>query len=140
MSFPDKNDQHIKETYLALLVRMSEADGKMITTEEHFILSVGSKIGLQKSTIIDIYKNPQQYIDDLPDSLDERISQFYYILYLMGIDGNISPEEIELCKRIGVRLCPVPDLVDDLIQIMMEHLDKMIPADILIKTVKKYFN
>ena len=140
MSFPDKNDVRIKESYLALLILMGKADQKLDSYEKNLITSVGHRLGLSYQRIEEISYDPNRYIDLLPDTLDERISQFYYILYLMGIDGKISPEETELCKKIGLRLCTNPDLVNDLIVIMTNHLNKKIPADELILAVKKYFN
>ena len=58
----------------------------------------------------------------------------------MGIDGEISREEKELCKQLGFRLCLNTLLIDDLIAIMVEHLNKKIPEDLMIKAVTKYMN
>ena len=45
-----------------------------------------------------------------------------------------------MCKQLGFRLCLNPPLMDDLIDIMVENLNKKIPEDIMIKAVKKYLN
>ena len=140
MSFPDKKDERIKKSYLAFLILMSKADNVIQPSEDLLINNVGKKLGLSDLNTEQIKLQPEKYITILPDTLDERIAQFYYLLFLMGIDGKLDKQEVELCKHIGLRLCPNPDLVDDLISIIAEHLNRRIPAEKLIMAVKKYFN
>jgi hypothetical protein len=59
---------------------------------------------------------------------------------MMRIDGKITEGEKKLCKRMGFRLGINPLLVDELIEIMVKHLNDRVPEEEMLRSIKKYLN
>jgi uncharacterized tellurite resistance protein B-like protein len=133
-------DINIKKSYLLMLIKIEEADKKIDVHEEAFISFMAGKLGLTDKDIRDIRQNPEKFEFRLPDNIDDRLRIFYSLLYMMGIDGEIKKSEKEMCRKLGFRLCINPVLMDDLIDIMVENLNKRLPEDQMLEAVKKYLN
>ncbi len=130
----------IKRTYLAMLLGIGEADGKLDMWEEQFVDTIAQKLQIQENEKDEIKREPSKYITQLPDSYSQRLEFFYNLLFMMGIDNSINAAERALCKEIGFRLCFNPLLIDDLIAIMVENLGKKVPVDQVIQAIIKYQN
>jgi len=133
-------DINIKKSYLLMLIKIEEADKKIDVNEEAFISFIAGKLGLTDEDIKDIRQNPGKFEFKLPDNIGDRLRIFYSLLYMMGIDGEIDKSEKEMCRKLGFRLCINPILMDDLIDIMVDNLNKRIPEDQMLEAVKKYLN
>ena len=123
-----------------MLIKLSNADHKIDANEARFIRDVAKKLGLSEKDVINIDKHPEKLHFALPDTLLERMQQFYHLLFLMGIDGEITHEEREMCRELGFRLCLNPSLMDDLINLMIDNLSQRIPEGEMLEAVKKYLN
>ncbi len=140
MSIFSQDDQNIKKSYLLMLIKLSNANHKIDVNEARFISDVAKKLGLSDNDVINIDKHPEEFHFTLPDNLMERMQQFYHLLFLMGIDGEITHDEREMCRELGFRLCLNPLLMDDLINLMIDNLSKRIPEGEMLNAVKKYLN
>ena len=123
-----------------MLIKLSNADHRIDANEARFISDVAKKLGLTENDVLNINNHPEQLHFTLPDNMLDRMRQLYHLLFLMGIDGNISKEEREMCRELGFRLSLNPPLTDDLINIMVDHLNGKIPEDEMVNAVKKYLN
>ncbi|MBN1117927.1 MAG: TerB family tellurite resistance protein [Bacteroidales bacterium] len=130
----------IKKTYLAMLILIENADGKIDEWEERYIDTIADKLEINCTDKFEIKKNPVASVTQLPDTYEQRIEFFYNLLFMMGIDNDITEEEKELCRKVGFKLCFNPMLMEDLITIMSESLGKKVPADQVINAVIKYQN
>lgn len=130
----------IKKTYLAMLFKISMADGKFHEWEKKYIDTITEKLNISLEDKISIAENPDKHITQLPETYAQRIEFFYNLLFMMGIDNEVTKEEKELCREIGFKLCFNPMLMDDLINIIIEHLGNNIPVEEVIKAVIKYQN
>ncbi len=129
-----------KKSYLLMLIRMSEADNTVQPDEEAFILAVTRSLGLTVDDLENVKKHPDSFPFTLPATMEERIKEFYNLLILMGIDGVISPEEKELCRQLGFRLLLNPPLINDLIDLIVDNINRKIPEDQMLRAVFKYMN
>lgn len=123
-----------------MLIRMSEADNTVQPDEEAFILGITQKLGLTADDLEFVKKNPDSFPFTLPKTMEERIMEFYNLLVLMSIDGVVTPEEKELCRQLGFRLLLNPPLINDLIDLMIDNINKKIPEDQMLQAVLKYLN
>ena len=130
----------IKRTYIAILMEIGEADGKIDEWEERYIDTIALKLNIPDTELEEIRKTPKKFVTVLPDTLAERVEYFYNLLFMMGIDNKITKEEKELCKQIGFKLCFNPMLMDDMITIVSDNLGKDIPVDEIVNAVIKYQN
>ena len=131
---------NVRKSYLLMLIKLSDADHRIDPNEARFIKDVAKKLGLSENDINNIHNHPETFRFTLPDNMLDRMRQFYHLLFLMGIDGEITTEEREMCRRLGFRLCLNPPLMDDLINIMIDNLNKCIPEGEMLDMVKKYLN
>ncbi|MBN2487054.1 MAG: hypothetical protein JXB34_13855 [Bacteroidales bacterium] len=130
----------IKTTYVAILMLIGNADGKTDEWEERYIDTIASRLNIESSLLSAIKTTPHNYIGLLPDTLAQRIEFFYNLLFMMGINNEITQEEKELCKKIGFRLCFNPMLMDDLIVIVSKNLGRDVPVNDVVNAVIKYQN
>jgi hypothetical protein len=135
-----QNDMNVRKSYLLMLIKLGDADHKIDRNEARFINDVAKKLGLTEKDIENIHLHPEEFRFTLPDNMLDRMRQFYHLLFLMGIDGEITTEEREMCRRLGFRLCLNPPLMDDLIHGMIDNLNKRIPEGEMLEMVKKYLN
>jgi hypothetical protein len=116
----------IKKTYLANLIQIGKADGNTDEWEERYIDSIALRLSIPDADMANIKVSPQKFVTTLPDTLAQRIEFFYNLLFMMGINNEITDDEKELCKQIGFKLCFNPMLMDDMINIVSDNLGKNI--------------
>lgn len=132
--------EEIKQTYIAMLYKVSIADGKIHEFEDSYIRRIAERLSVNNEDLANIMEKPNTHITKLPETYPQRIEFFYNLLFMMGIDNEITKSEKELCKEIGFKLCFNPMLMEDLINIMIEHLGKNIPSNEVVNAVLKYQN
>ncbi len=140
MDTNSQNDLNIKKSYLLMLIKLSDADHRSDPDEARFINDVAKKLGLTLQDIDNIHHHPEEFRFTLPDNMLDRMRQFYHLLFLMQIDGEITREEREMCRQLGFRLCLNPPLMDDLINVMIDNLNKRVPEGEMLEMIKKYLN
>ena len=140
MSIFSQNNIDIKKSYLLMIIKLSKADHKIDPNEARFVKDLAAKLELSDAEVHNIEQHPEELHFTLPDNMLERMQQFYHLLFLMGIDGEITRDEREMCRELGFRLCLNPPLMDDLINIMIDNLSKRIPEGEMLNAIKKYLN
>ena len=89
------------KSHLANLVKLAYADGVITEIEEHLLLSIAHRLGLDQVDIDSIKEHYNDIIFHLPEQYDERIEQFTDLLTLMAVDDNIDEQELKHIKSIG---------------------------------------
>lgn len=130
----------IKITYLAMLARIGCVDGNLDDIEEGYIDRIAERLNISASVAKLVKESPLHFCKQLPDTYGQRIEFFYNLLFMMGINNEISESEKSLVKQIGFNLCFNPMLMDDLINIITSYLGKDVPVDEVIQAVIKYQN
>ncbi len=133
-------DRSTKESYIAVLLMLAEADNRDHVNEIRFIEHVAVRLGLDKSDVERIDQHPEHLVFVLPKDEQERMNLLYHLLFLMKIDGAVGESEIKLCHEIGLRLGFNYQMVDELINIMSQHIGKPIPQNLLLDIIRKYMN
>ncbi|MEQ8927542.1 MAG: hypothetical protein RLO81_17130 [Fulvivirga sp.] len=95
--------EKFKVSHLKNLMVLAKADGQLSEIELHLLEAIAHRIGLSKNDIETIEKKLDDIEFVLPNKYDERLEQFEDLLTLMAIDGNIDPEEEEVCRKFGKR-------------------------------------
>jgi len=129
-----------KESYIATLLMMAEADDHQSRNEDRFIEQVALRLGLTADDVLRIDKHPQQLSFHLPNGEQQRMNLLYHLLFLMKIDGDVNEQEVQLCHRLGTFLGFNYLMVDELIQVMIRHVGKQIPQGTLLDIIRKYMN
>lgn len=129
-----------KETYIAVLLMLAEADNREHLNEIRFINHVASRLGLTEQDVQRIDQHPEELHFVLPKDEQTRMNLLYHLLFLMKIDGRVGEKEKTLCHEIGLRLGFNYKMVDELISVMDQHIGKTITQNVLLDIIKKYMN
>ena len=133
-------DRSVKESYLATLLMMAEADNRDHVNEWRFIVHVAERLGLSEEDVKTIDQHPENLSFDFPKDEQGRMNLLYHLLFLMKIDGRVGPKEKALCHELGTRLGFNYLMVDELIKVMEQHQGKVIPDNLLLNIIRKYMN
>ncbi len=128
------------EELLHHLVLLSKSDKNFSDSEFMYILNVAETLGFPQSQLELIIRDSESRELTIPATEQERMKIFYYLLFLMKIDKNISDSETELIHHYGFKLGFSRAMVNDFIDIIVEYKDGVIPTYDMIKVIKKYQN
>ncbi len=93
-----KKDNSINISHLKNLMVLALADGHLAEIEEHLLLAIAHRLGIEDKDVAEIKLNLDQVSFVLPDKYEDRVEQFNELLILMAIDGHIDPEEEQICR------------------------------------------
>ncbi len=134
MEVPNK----YKKTLVSLLFEGMVSDSEAAEKEMAYILKVCDVLELSEAEIVDIQNNRSAY--EFPSDEKGRMTILYYLMFLMKADGKLTEEEIKLIKEYGFKLGFRSTMTDEMIIIIKEHIDKKLPPEALVDTIKKYHN
>ena len=134
------SDRKIKESYIAVLLMLAEADDKDHVNEDRFIKHVAVRLGLDEKDVERIDKHPESLSFEFPRDEQARMNLLYHLLFLMKIDGTVGPKEKKLCHELGLRLGFQYHMVNELIEVMAQFEGKIIPEHTLLNIIRKYMN
>jgi hypothetical protein len=134
-------EEHDKEKHLSLLkelIKMAKADSDVRQIEFEFLLMLAQQMGITKDEFLDLF---EKYIEFHPPKLEyERILQFQRLLLVMNIDEHITDEELDYIKQLGIRMGLHPMATNEVLKIMHNYENKVIPPNKLIEIFKTYHN
>jgi uncharacterized tellurite resistance protein B-like protein len=136
---PETNS-YLKKSIVALLLRLQEADSEKSIREFAYIHKVATHLGLEADEVVQIERDLSSYPLKPPSDERERMTILYYLLFLMDIDGTVSQDEEDLLKEFGMRLGFRLDLTSELINEIKHHAAASVPADALLRHIRKYLN
>ena len=117
---------------------MAKADEDVRKIEFEFLLVLSQQMGISKEEFLNLF---EKYIEFHPPKLEhERILQFQRLLLVMNIDQHIEEEELDYIKQLGIRMGLHPMATNEVLRIMNDYPNKVIPPDKLIKIFKTYHN
>lgn len=110
---PDK--EGLRRSHVKNLVSIALADGHLSEDEWELLVYLASRLGMEEEEIKAIRENPEAITFVMPKGHDQRVQQIEDLVLLMSIDHEINPKEVELCKKISLKLDVLPQIVDDII-------------------------
>jgi len=122
-----------------VLRSLSIADGALTHSELDLIRKVGEYYGLSSDEI------DEELITDaplmaIPVDENQRIKILYYMLYLIKADQKIDKEEVQLIHHFGLKLGFRENMLDKLVDIARENIDKGLPIEKMLNTIRQYLN
>lgn len=139
MNLDELGEEAKKENILSIMITMSKVDGVIHDNEMLYILQLGFSMGLKEADIRAVTKNanPSLFV---PASEADRMTIFYYLIFLIKVDGNISEEEKEMLHHFGLKLGFNHLMVANIIRVVQANIGKKLPPDAILKEVRKYLN
>ncbi len=141
MNFGSPEHEHrLKQFIISMIVQEAQADQDFSIIEKKYLSYAAKALGLSEAEVAAIRLNPASYEMAPPPNEQERMNVLYYLLFMMRADGQVKKEEEEMCHHIGFRLGFRPEMISDLINVMRSCLDKEIPPNAMVESVKAYLN
>jgi uncharacterized tellurite resistance protein B-like protein len=105
----------IRKSHMKNLICVAMADGKVGTEEWDLLLAISATLGITEEEVEEIKKNPQEVKFVAPKKYEEKVEQIHDLVAIMTVDGHINQKELDLCKKISLRLDILPQMVDDIL-------------------------
>ena len=117
---------HIKNMYAVAL-----CDGDLHNNEFDFILHTGiNKLYLDGKSVQEIVNNSEDIQFHIPNTHNERISHLEDYVKISMIDGDINPNEINLCKRLATSYGFRPVVIDKMFNMFIGAMAEGIAKDL----------
>lgn len=131
-------DQHEKKSLLVELIKLAQIDEAIKPVEYNFLLMISRQLGVGKNEFDQLF---EQYISFDPPAFEfERIVQFQRLVLLMNIDLEINSKQIDFIKELGVRMGLRPRATEEVLKVMHNYPNKVVPPEKLIEIFKTFHN
>ena len=127
-----------KLSILSEMIAFARVDHSLKQSEYQFLLSVASNLGVDKDTFEGLLteKSPKIVLKSQP----QRIVQFHRLLLLMNIDREQHKKEISRLYNIGLTMGLPPAAIGQVLEVMHNYPNKVIPPEVLINIFKAHYN
>jgi len=133
-------DKNIAKSRLLDLYKIALADGVIKQNEYHFILDIAEKIGLSKDEALDIINGEIDFKLINPQSFNERMQHLFQMLFIMKIDGEVNQKEIDQILNIALYLGLNLIMTEELIKVINNYKQNLVPQEEMISVVKRHLN
>ncbi len=106
----------VRRSHVKNLIEVALADGHLATEEWNMMVYLAEKFNISEHQIKAIKDNPDSVeFVDFPDNHEECLLQIEDLLMVMTVDHEINPVEVELIKKIAIKLNVLPQMVDEMV-------------------------
>lgn len=127
-----------KLSILSEMIAFARVDKTIKQSEYNFLISVSENLGVAKSTLDALLL--QKAEKKVLRSQVDRIVQFHRLLLLMNIDKKQTKTEITKLQNMGLKMGLPPSAIGQVLEIMHQYPNKVVPAEILINIFKAHYN
>jgi uncharacterized tellurite resistance protein B-like protein len=106
----------IRKSHVKNLVTVALADGQLSPEEWELLVSIADRLGITERETDNIKNNPDDISFIPPKKYDEKVQQIEDLVAVMTIDREINEKEVDLCKKISLKLDVLPQIVDNIIE------------------------
>ena len=110
------------KSYLKQLFSIALADSHLDRREEEYLVYTAEKMGISNQELETIKNSPDGIDTIIPDNYYLRFRMIFDFVWMMMIDGEIDPREVEVCKQIVKQLDFASGIVVDLVDHINYHL------------------
>ena len=127
-----------KLSILSEMIAFARTDHEIKDSEYDFLLGVAKQLGIDKTTFDALLKAGVDKI--MPRTQAERIVQFHRLVLLMNIDQEQHQLEIGKLHNVGLGMGLPPSAIEQVLMVMHQYPDKIIPPEVLISIFKAHYN
>lgn len=119
-----------KLSVLSELIEFAIIDFRIKDSEYDFLLSVANLLEVKKSSLDNLLK---KRISIKPPVTElEKVVRFHRLLLLMNVDQEQHKKEIEQLHNIGLWMGLRPSAIGQVLEVMHQYPNKMVPTEVLI--------
>jgi len=127
-----------KLSMLSQMISFAQEDSVIKLSEYYFLLRVASSLGVEKDTFDNLLQDRPK--NKILQTQAERIVQFHRLVLLMNIDGEQNPSEIGKLHDMGLWMGLPPSAIGQVLEVMHQYPDKVVPPEVLIKIFTAHYN
>lgn len=127
-----------KLSILSEMISLARADKAVKDSEFDFLWGVADQLGVDREDFESLFDSPVPNI--IPKTLLSRIIQFHRLVLLINVDRQQTFKEIDKLHNIGLRLGLPPSAIDQVLVLMHQYPDNIIPPETLIGIFKAHYN
>lgn len=120
-----------KLSILSELIAFARVDNKIKSSEYAFLLQVASSLGVDKAVFENLLQ--QRAKKKILRTQAARIVQFHRLVLLMNVDREQHEDEIRKLHEIGLAMGLRPTAVSQVLEVMHQYPDKIVPPDVLLR-------
>jgi uncharacterized tellurite resistance protein B-like protein len=106
----------IRRSHIKNLISVAMVDGHLDPDEWDLLTSIAKVLGMSDQEIVHIKNHPESVSFVPPKKYEEKVEQIHDLVAIMTIDGEINARELDLCKKISLKLDILPQVVDQILQ------------------------
>ena len=106
----------IRRSHVKNLISVAMADGHLDGDEWELLVIIAKRLDMSEEEIVRVKNNRDNINFVPPKSYDEKVQQIKDLVAVMTIDHQINQKELELCKKISLKLDLLPQIVDQIIE------------------------
>jgi len=140
MNFSDFITHHgkrVNKEAFTHLVLISRTDGKIQKEEMALLHKEGRKFGLTDPEIDKLIHSERGHHYHTPYSLEEKFEHFYNIAEMIMADDVVKEKERKMLKRFAIEAGFDYSKIDDLIDIILDGIEKNTDEEALFAKFKK---
>ncbi|PIB26920.1 hypothetical protein [Maribacter sp. 4G9] len=127
-----------KLSILSEMIAFARIDNTLKQSEYDFLFNVAQNLDISKKEFDALFEMEVEHI--IPKSQADRLVQFNRLILLMNIDNENNLKEIERLHDIGLRMGLPPSAIEQVLSIMHEYPNKIVPPEIIINIFKAHYN
>lgn len=127
-----------KLSILSEMIAFARTDYAIKDSEYEFLLGVASQLGVDKDTFDSLFDTKVEKI--MPKTQAERILQFHRLVLLMNVDHEQHQLEISQLHNIGLGMGLPPSAIEQVLTVMHQYPNKIVPPEVLIDIFKAHYN
>lgn len=127
-----------KLSILSEMIAFARVDNSLKQSEYDFLFNVAQSLEVSKRQFDGLFQREVEHV--IPKSQAERLVQFNRLILLMNIDEENNLKEIERLHDIGLRMGLPPSAIEQVLSIMHEYPNKIVPPEIIINIFKAHYN
>ena len=127
-----------KLSILSEMIAFVRVDDFIKDPEYKFLLGVSKQLGVDRNVFDGLFSQESEHI--VPKTEAERILQFHRLLLLMNVDSTQEELEIRRLHDMGLSMGLPPSAINQVLSIMHEYPNNVVPPEVLITIFKTYHN
>ncbi|MDG1572351.1 TerB family tellurite resistance protein [Robiginitalea sp. M366] len=123
---------------LSEMISFARADDSIKESEFNFLLGVSKQLGISRRDFDALLDEGVNTL--MPKTQLDRIVQFHRLVLLMNVDHESHPDEIRQLKDTGLHMGLPPTAIDQVLTIMHQYPDKIVPPEVLMDIFRAHYN
>lgn len=127
-----------KLSILSEMIAFARADKVLKASEYSFLVDVASSLGIGKAILDGLLEEKAE--KKILKTQTERIVQFHRLVLLMNVDREQHQSEIRKLHNIGLSMGLPPSAISQVLEVMHQYPNKVVPPEVLLNIFKAYNN